>query len=311
MRHLASLLLLATVGCSSTQASSTSASTATGASTTTDSASSSSSGGGAPTIGGDRPVKLIVPESYDGKSAVPLVILLHGYGASGFFQEAYFKLTAQAEERGFLYAIPEGTSDAAKNKFWNAGDSCCNFGKIDIDDSAYLAKVIDEISAAYKVDPKRVFFIGHSNGGFMSHRMACEHADKVAAIVSVAGAMLEDLTKCKPSEPVSMLQIHGDADETVLYDGGDFSGAKYPSARTTVLDWASLNMCSTTVDGSSPPLDLENKLSGAETVVERYPKCTSPTAVELWTIKGGSHIPNFGPEFAKRSIDFLLTHPKP
>lgn len=306
MRASAILGLVLTAACSSTESSN-----ATGSVGSVGSAAGSSSTGGELVIGGDRPVKLVVPSSYDGSKAVPLVVLLHGYSANGTLQELYFKLAPYAEDLGFIYAVPEGTPDAGKNKFWNAGDACCNFGKLDVDDSGYLTKVIDEISGAYKVDAKRVFFIGHSNGGFMSYRMACEHADKVAAIVSLAGAMTATPTACKPSEPVSVLQVHGTADATVLYEGGNFGASPYPSAQTTVLDWVSLNGCSTTVDASSPPIDLEKNLAGAETKVERYPNCKATTAVELWTIEGGSHIPVLTAEFTKRSIEFLLAHPKP
>ena len=267
--------------------------------------------GAAPSIGGDRPVKIVVPSTYDGKTPLPLVVVLHGYGASSAIQELYFQLAPVAEARGFLYAVPDGTPDATNKKFWNATDACCNFGKVPVDDSAYLAKVVEQIQAAYAVDPKRIFFFGHSNGGFMAYRMACEHADKVAAIVSLAGAMVNDAAKCNPSEPVSVLQIHGDADQTVSYGGGAFYGATYPSAATTIAGWVSRDGCSPTVDLTSPPVDLEPTIPGAETLIRRYVGCKAKTGVELWTVQGGAHIPSLNAEFRTRTIDFLLSHAKP
>jgi len=309
MRMLALGLLLFTSACSSGSSATTSSSASSGGGGS--SSSGATSGSGEVVIGGSRPIKLVVPDSYDGTKAVPLVILLHGYSASGFVQEAYFKLTAQAEKHGFLYAIPEGTKDAGGLKFWNASDACCNFGKIDVDDSAYLTSVIDEIKKAYNVDAKRVHFIGHSNGGFMSFRMACDHADVVASIVSLAGAMPSDPRTCKATEPVSVLHIHGDADATVVYEGGKFSSASYPSARESVLQWSKLNACAATPDTSLPSIDLEMKLAGAETTVERFGDCKPGGAAELWTIAKGGHLPSLSPEFAPRAIEFLLSHPKP
>jgi membrane protein implicated in regulation of membrane protease activity len=57
-----------------------------------------------------------------------------------------------------------------------------------VDDSTYLHRLLDAVKSAYRVDPTRVYFVGHSNGGFMAYRMACEHATEITAIVSLAGA---------------------------------------------------------------------------------------------------------------------------
>ncbi|MBM4358008.1 MAG: prolyl oligopeptidase family serine peptidase [Deltaproteobacteria bacterium] len=276
------------------------------------SATSASTGAGTGGSGGaaERPVKVVVPESYDGSEAVPLVVLLHGYSASGLVQEAYFKLSAQAEKHGFIYAIPEGTVDKLGMKFWNASDACCDFNQSKVDDSAFLAGFVDELSSTYKIDPKRVFFIGHSNGGFMSYRMACDHADKIAAIVSLAGAMPADAVACKASEPVAVLQIHGTEDGTIDYAGGKTATKAYPGAKDSVLDWVATNGCSPTPE-SGEPLDLESKLEGTETKVERYPGCKPGGAAELWTMEKGGHLPSLTPDFAVRTIEFLLAHPKP
>ena len=83
--------------------------------------------------------------------------------------------------------------------------------------------------------------------------------------------MLTNVTSCAPSSPVSILQIHGTADATVAYDGGNLFGVgAYPSAKTTVMDWVTFDGCSTTADTSAPPLDLDSRLAGSETTVTRY-----------------------------------------
>ena len=50
----------------------------------------------------------------------------------------------------------------------------------------------------------------------MAHRMACDHADAIAAIVSIAGATFLNPDDCAPSEPVSVLQVHG-TNDAVIY----------------------------------------------------------------------------------------------
>jgi polyhydroxybutyrate depolymerase len=262
------------------------------------------------TVGGDRPAKLHVPASYVCGKAAPLLILLHGYSANGTFQEAYFKLTAESDKRGFLYVVPEGTKDGAGNQFWNATDSCCNFAKTPIDDSAYISGLITEMAAQYSVDPKRVYLMGHSNGGFMSYRMACEHGDQIAAIVSLAGAMWADVSKCPAATPVSVLQIHGNDDKVIKFDGGSLVNNPHPSAPQTVSDWVTINGCApAAVDGVA--FDLVNDLGGAETKTASYGGCKNGTTVALWTINGGAHTPAISAEFTSDAVDFLYAQQKP
>ncbi len=117
-------------------------------------------------------------------------------------------------------AHPDGTPDRADRRFWSATDACCDFGGANVDDVAYLTAVIDDVAARYAIDPKRVWVAGISNGGFMAHRLACERADKIAAIVSFAGATWADPARCAPTAPVSVLEVHGAADPVVRYEGG-------------------------------------------------------------------------------------------
>lgn len=252
-----------------------------------------------------------MPTAYSGDKAVPLVVLLHGYGASGKIQELYFGLRKHAEARGFLYAHPDGKVDARGRRFWNASE-CCDFDKSGVDDVAYVDGLVDEIGRRYKVDPKRVFLIGHSNGGFMSYRLACDKASKFAAIASLAGTMWMDSSRCKPSEPVSILHVHGTADDTIAYEGGTIASVTYPGAKETVARWAGFDGCDKTPDLSSPKLDLEDSRPGDETTVTKYRNaCRSGSAVELWTIDAGGHLPSLKAGFADRVLDFLFEHPKP
>jgi polyhydroxybutyrate depolymerase len=259
-----------------------------------------------------RPFQLHVPESYDPADPAPLVVLLHGYTSSANIQEGYFRLTAESEARGFLYARPDGTIDGRGDQFWNATDACCDFYRSGVDDSAYLSRLIDTVAASYAVDPARVYLVGHSNGGFMAHRMACDHAAQIAAIVSLAGAATADPAQCAPQRGVSVLQIHGTSDETISFDGGANAGNPYPSVAETMALWRDRNGCSERVDSSAAPLDLDSTKPGAETVVTRYPDgCRDGSVVELWSITDGGHVPVLTGDFAPAVMDFLYARTAP
>jgi polyhydroxybutyrate depolymerase len=255
----------------------------------------------------DRPFQLHVPRGYDPARKAPLVVLLHGYQASAAVQEGYFKLTAESDRRGFLYAMPDGTQNGEGKRFWNATEACCDFYGSGVDDSGYLHRLLDRVKSRYAVDTTRVYFVGHSNGGFMAYRMACEHATEVTAVVSLAGAMAADAARCAPARPVSVLQIHGTADQTILFAGGSTS-RPYPSVATTLGRWRQYDGCTDQTDPATAPLDLDSSLAGAETTVTVYRAgCRNGTQVGLWSIKDGGHIPALTASFAPAVVDFLLS----
>ncbi len=262
---------------------------------------------------GDRRFEINVPAGYDESKPVPLVVVLHGYGGDGAGAKEYFGLEAEARKSGFLTVYPNGTEDSSGKQFWNATDACCQLTATESDDSAFLTKLIDRVEEKFAVDRKRVYFAGHSNGGFMSYRMACEHADRVAAIVSVSGATFADVAACAPSEPVSVLQVHGTSDVVISFTGGSILNASYPAALTSVTTWATYNGCDTASEAgaASKSLDLDEYLAGKDSSVTAFSGCPTGLAVELWTIEGGSHQPKLTAEFASSIMDFLFAHPKP
>lgn len=257
-----------------------------------------------------RPFDVVVPASYDAQQPAPLIVLLHGFGSDATAVAEYFGIDALAQQRGFLYVVPTGTPDAAGQPFWNATDACCDLDGIGPDDAGYLSALVEQVQADYSIDPKRIYFVGHSNGGFMSYRMACDHADQVAAIVSLAGATWADPAACAPLQPVSVLQIHGTADGVIAYDGGAFAGHVQPGALANVETWATYNGCSSTFTTTDGALDLDTSNAGAETSVLAYTGCPAAGAVELWSIAGGAHSPALSDSFTASLVDFLLAHPK-
>jgi polyhydroxybutyrate depolymerase len=261
---------------------------------------------------GRGPVPLTVPKGYDPAVPTPLVVSLHGYSSSGERHDSRWGISALADRYGFLTIAPDGTREAGgdRNPYWNASDACCNFEGTDVDDSAYLRRIIDQIEAGYSVDPARVYVVGHSNGGFMAYRMAYEHSDVVAGIVSLAGANHLEQREPPPA-PVHVLQIHGTDDTTISYRGGEIQGNRYPSAFASVSRWAQYNGCDT-AGASREMRDLDASLPGYETgVMKMNAGCKDGGSAELWTISDGAHSPVYSDTWGEQVVEWLLAHPKP
>ena len=254
----------------------------------------------------DRPFGLHVPRGYDPRSATALIVALHGYGSSAVEFSTLLPLVSASEDYGFLLALPEGTPDPDNRQFWNATPACCDFHRADVDDSEYLSRLIELVTESYAVAAERVYVIGLSNGGFMAHRLACDHADQVSAIVSLAGAQAVDPAACEPARAVSVLEVHGTDDELVSYQGGAFAGQRYPSAPATIEAWRRLNECDGGPGTSGERLDVDGTQPGAETTRTSWSSgCADGSEVALWTIVGGGHVPAYTPEFSDAMLGWL------
>lgn len=262
-----------------------------------------------------RPFDVHVPPGHVATAPAPLFILLHGYSNNGPSQVEYMGFTRVADSRGFLFVAPNGTPDAVGNRFWNATAACCDFLQTGVDDEAYLASIIESVGKSHSVDRARIYLVGYSNGGFMSYRMACRRADLIAGIANLAGAMSTDPAECAPSAPVTILHVHGTADDTISYEGGVIPvnpSNPYPGALDSVQQWVSHNRCDPTGTELDDQLDLvaDGDLPGRDTTVTAWSGCANGSTVQLWTIDGGGHRPDLSSTFTTRVVDFLLDHPR-
>lgn len=258
----------------------------------------------APIVGGARPVGVHVPSAYRAETPAPLVVMLHALGVNGELEEWFFRLRPHADARAFLYVAPDGTQGKDGRRFWNAID-----GQADVDDVGYLTGLVDEIAARWSIDRKRVYLVGHSNGGMMAHRLACAHPERFAAIASVAGAIV---SSCAAKEPVAALEVHGTEDQTVRYDGGTFFGKSYTAAKKTAETWAQLAGCALSPIAPALALDLDLDVEGEETSVLRWSDGCKPGGhAELWTMRGSGHVPTPTSALGRGIVDFLFAHAKP
>ena len=149
-------------------------------------------------LGGDRPATLALPFGYDAAKPILLVVSLHAYGSNAWKHDQYLRLSQATSLEGAAILLPQGLKDADGKRFWNASDWCCDFGQTGVDDVAYLRALIQEAETIVAID--RVAVVGHSNGGFMAWRLACEGVPKlvaIASITSIAGASAAEPPVCE------------------------------------------------------------------------------------------------------------------
>ena len=254
-------------------------------------------------VGGARPVAVIRPPDHDPAVPTPLVVVLHGFRSDAARIERVFPLAAGAAVAGALLVYPPGGINPFGQTFWNAGTACCDLYGSGNDDVAYLIGLIDEIVAAVAVD--KVVLFGHSNGGFMAYRLACEYGERFAAVVTVAGALDDPPPACDGPGPGAVLHIHGTEDGIIPYDGGRlFSRPPFTGAERTVAAFAERAGCGGALT-EGVPFDLDADVTGPETIPLEA-ACPEGRRVALWAVMGAAHEPTVYPNFAARVLGFAL-----
>jgi polyhydroxybutyrate depolymerase len=257
-----------------------------------------------------RTYSLKVPAGYDGSRPLPLVVALHGYGGDAKGIEGYFGLDAVADAHGFFVVYPDGTVDEAGHRFFTSTDACCDFYGTGVDDVAFIGALLDRIEATYAIDKARVYSVGHSNGGFMSYRLACDLSDRFAAIVSLEGAMWLDPSHCRPSSPVAVLEVHGTDDFVIPTSGGDvvdgYANRTFPSVVATLASWQSFDGTGPGARAGPDPGSIDSETMQGITVQQ----WSGRADVELWMILGGTHGPALTPAWPEALYGFLMAHPK-
>ncbi len=228
-----------------------------------------------------REYLLYIPAAYTGNTAVPLVFNLHGYTSNNMQQLFYGDFRSIADTANFLMVLPNGTFDDQGNRFFNTF-----LGNSTVDDVGFMRDLLNTLEATYKIDPNRVYSTGMSNGGFMSYALACDLNDRIAAIASVTGDMIQsNLNACNPARPVPVMEIHGTADNTVPYTGSPL--ATFVSIPTLVAAWVGFNHCNPTPSITQVP--NTNTTDGCTAERQLYTGGDRGSSVEHYKITGGEH----------------------
>jgi polyhydroxybutyrate depolymerase len=225
-----------------------------------------------------------LPRNYDRARHWPVVFVLHGGNGQGSGMDILTHFNDFADRIGIIAVYPDGLT-----RGWNDGRIASRLAVHTADDVTFISSLIDKLESEYSVDPARVYATGMSNGGFMSFRLGCELAPRIAAIAPVAAAFSMDLAKtCHPARPVPMLMINGTADPLVPFQGGEVNakGGAIFSAEISAQKWGQMNGCSSTPDNTTLP---PKTTGGLVTQIICYSGCKSGAAVELHAIDGGGH----------------------
>ena len=233
--------------------------------------------------GGDlRNYWLVRPEGLEKTKPAPLLMVLHGSAGSGedmmtVTQRGFERL---ADKEKFVVVYP----DALERRWNDQGGT--------VDDVGFLLAIVDKLVADGLVDKNRIYVAGISNGGMMAQRLACEQADRIAGIATVAGGLPEPLqATCKPARALPVLVIHGTEDPIGPWSGGAVAGfedfGKVLSARETAKFWAANNRCGDGgVIAAEPDRDPKD---GTRVKMEVFASCPAGAAVKLAAVEGGGH----------------------
>jgi len=225
-----------------------------------------------------RNYRVYIPAAYTGTTPRPLVFDLHGYTSSAIAEQAYSNFAPIADTANVIFVYPNGTLDGSSQPYWNAG-----FGTA-VNDIGFISNLIDTLLTQYNIDANCVYSCGMSNGGYMSHTLACELSNKIAAIASVTGSMttFQNAT-CSSGRPVPIMQISGNADGTVSYTGGGGS----MGIDALVNYWVTNNNCNPTPVFTNVPNTSTSDGCTAEHYV--YNGGTNGSTCEKYKIIGGGH----------------------
>lgn len=269
----------ATTSASTTTADPTTADPTTATTTTTDATTGAPACPGGGLGPGDHDISLDVdgvtrtaivhvPPGYDPTAPTPLVLNLHGFTSNAGQQISLSGMNSTADANNFIVAYGEGL-----NSSWNAGGCCGLSLSQNIDDVGFLRALVEHLETELCIDRARVYSTGMSNGGFMSHRLACEAADMFAAVGPVSATI--GLPDCDPGRPVPVILFNGTLDNLVPYPGGLF-----PGAQAVFAAWAERNGCT-----DAPEVTKQSGLATCET----HDDCDDGASVTLCTFEGMGH----------------------
>ena len=256
----------------------------------------------------DRAFSVRVPSRWDGVAALPVIVALHGGGGNRRSAESVTCptgtpgepgcLSAVAAAAGYALVLPDGTGlrPLRNVRSWNAGGGrdgwqCVSRGACQsgVDDVEYFDRLLAAVERVVPIDRRRVFVTGLSNGGAMSHRLACERPGVVAAVAAVGGTNQHAVAGGRCDARVPVLQVHGVDDPCWGYETRTATCAFLEEGRKVGVDdtlaaWRARNGCSATASDEALP---DVAPDGTRALRRTWAGCAAPV-VHL-RVEGGGH----------------------
>jgi polyhydroxybutyrate depolymerase len=233
-----------------------------------------------------------VPPSFNGKSRVPVVFMLHGAGGSGAGAESETGWTSKSDREGFIVVFPDGTPPRPSlparfllnPRLWNDGSGRGAAGKENIDDVGFISAIIDFVEAHYAADPDRIYCTGFSNGASMTFSVGVNLSNRIAAIAPVSGHLW--LKQKQLAYPVPLLFIIGTADPLNPIAGGNVKlpwGVEqyHPPVEDSLKEWERMLGC-------GPQVETARDGNGVRELV--YDRCSKGGEVLYYRIDGLGHV---------------------
>jgi len=174
-----------------------------------------------------RAFNVHVPAGFDGKTPLPLVVVIHGAFDTAAGMEKASGFSRLADRERFFVLYPEGMNLFGFLSHWNAGHCCGKAAADGVDDVGFVAESIERVCRRLPVDRTRIYMTGFSNGGMLTYRFAAERGDMLAAAAALgasAGGKASDKAPAwqipEPAAVLPLLSIHGLVDDFVPFSGG-------------------------------------------------------------------------------------------
>lgn len=240
-----------------------------------------------------RRYRIHMPARYDAAKALPVVIAFHGGGGNPESMVRLSGLNAKSDQAGFIVVYPYGTGRLENQFLTFNGGGCCGYAmERQIDDVAFTRALLDDLATVAKVDARRVYATGLSNGGIVSHYVASELSDRIAAIAPVGGPLMMEAPNAK--RPVPVMHFHGTADEFAPFKGGYGKGSfgrgkgvtDFRSVEHTIQAWVKVNGC-----GPEPKIEPLPDIAadGMKVTRKTWTGARDGGEVVLIEIEGGGH----------------------
>jgi polyhydroxybutyrate depolymerase len=274
-------------------------------------------------VGGvERHYIFVLPAAYDGRVPMPVVFVFHGAGNDGAALERSLGFTQLQSQKYFLAVYPDGI-----DKAWNGGRTApTSLASARSDDVVFVSALIDAIGARFRIDPKRVYATGSSNGAIFCDTLAVRLSGRIAAIAPVNGVLGPSVpAKFHAKNPVSVISFNGTDDPFVPFAGVADPDDRLLSAPDTIAFWVKFDGC----DPQPEITDIPRAVPDDGTSVKRFEfgGGRDGTAVVAYIIAHGGHTwPGYhtDPGWAKLAgrttmsvnatvvmWDFFANHPKP